>query len=233
MTVARAWVLLHGTPLDPEVWAELTPILDKEQPVFCPIVTPRPEDRLPQQAIARRIAAELATVADRWDVVGHSFGGQVAIELALNAPDRVATLSLICSRDTPFPAFAQTATDLRRGDPIDVESALHRWFVAGEQQSGARLVSYAREQLANADRFAWASALDGIAVYDRALTVHEIQVPATLICAELDPVSDPTAMTALAERLPNSELHVLAGAAHLSPLLHPADLAARLTRPLP
>ena len=106
MTVARAWVLLHGTPLNPDVWSELSPALGS-QPVLAPIVTPTANDRHPQLTVAQRLAIELPLVADRWDVVGHSFGGQIALELALLAPARVATLSVICSRDTPFPPFAR------------------------------------------------------------------------------------------------------------------------------
>ena len=82
MTARRAWILLHGTPLDPDVWADLKSALD-EQPVYAPI--------------AQRLISELPALADRWDVVGYSFGGQIAIELALLAPDRVASLSLICT----------------------------------------------------------------------------------------------------------------------------------------
>jgi 3-oxoadipate enol-lactonase len=45
---------------------------------------------------------------------GHSFGRQVALDLALLIPDRIATVTLICSRDTPFPGFAAAAASLRR-----------------------------------------------------------------------------------------------------------------------
>ncbi|MGX7680303.1 alpha/beta fold hydrolase [Jatrophihabitans sp. DSM 45814] len=228
MTVPRAWVLLHGTPLDSDVWSGLSPILVEQQPVFAPVATPSVDDHHPQLAVAERLAVQLPHVAERWDIVGHSFGGQIAIELALVAPDRVATLSLICTRDTPFLPFAQTATDLRSGTPIDVEGALQRWFRPEERQSSSRLVSYARERLTNADRYIWATALDAIATYDRSAVVHLIQAPTMLICAQLDPVSDPTAMSALADRLPNAELQVLSAAAHLSPLMQPAFLAARL-----
>ncbi len=221
---------MHGTPLDPGVWTDVVPFLSEHQPVHAPDVTPRAADRLPQLAIAERLVGELAAVADRWDVVGHSFGGQIAIELALLAPERVATLAVICSRDTPFPPFAQTATELRAGVPVDVDGALARWFRPDERQSSDGLVTHARQCLMHADRATWAAALDGIASYDRAELMGRIQVPTLLICAALDTVSAPAAMTALAQRLPNSDLQVLPDAAHLSPLLHPRSLADRLTR---
>ena len=170
----------------------------------------------------------MATLATRWDVVGHSFGGQVAIELALLAPHKLASLSIISSRDTPFPPFALAAANLRAGLPVDVEGALRRWFRPEELRAGGWLVAYARDRLAKADRDIWATALDGIATYDRSDAVGRIQVPTTLICAESDLVSDVGAMTALKGRLPNAQLRVWAGAAHFSLLLEPAKLAALL-----
>ena len=229
--VNRAWLLLHGTPLDPDVWTELAPILGQRQPVVAPSAAPVATDHQPQSAVATRLVTAMAAVADRWDVVGHSFGGQVAIELALLVPDRLASLSIICSRDTPFPPFALAAANLRGGSPIDIEGALNRWFRPEEVRSGGRLVSYARNRLANADRDNWATALDGIATYDRSDTVHLIEARTTLICAESDVVSDVAAMTALNKRLPNGQLHVLPGAMHFSPFLQPAALAALLAVP--
>ncbi len=229
MTVPRAWVLLHGTPLDPDVWTGLSPFLRTQQPVIAPEVNPPVGHPRPQQPLAERLAETLPRVADQWDVVGHSFGGQIAIELALLAPERVATLAVVCSRDTPFPSFAQAATGLRDGAAIDLDGALQRWFTPAELQAGHQLIAYARERLTSADRPSWATALDGIATYDRAGSVHLIHTPTLLVCAGLDPVSDPAAMRALADRLPNGQLHIDADAAHLSPFLQPARLAARLT----
>jgi pimeloyl-ACP methyl ester carboxylesterase len=57
-------------------------------------------------------------------------------------------------------------------------------------------------------------------------SVAAISAPVTLIAAELDPVSTPAAMSALASRLPRASLTVLPGAAHMSPFTDPAALAA-------
>jgi hypothetical protein len=59
--------------------------------------------------------------------------------------------------------------------------------------------------------------IEAIAGYDRS---RRIQAPATLL-AELDQVSTPDAMAALAGRLPQGSLTVLAGAAHMSRLAAP------------
>jgi pimeloyl-ACP methyl ester carboxylesterase len=219
------WLLLHGTPLTPEVWDGVAAGLTRSGPVSCPDITPAGEARDVPGTLAARVAAEVAEGPGRLHVVGHSFGGQVALDLALLAPHRVATLTLLCSRDTPFPAFASAAARLRDGGQVDAGAALGRWFTPAELDRGGPVVSYARRCLEQADRRSWAAALDAIARYDRAGRAGSVQAPVTLIAAELDPVSTPEVMSAMAGRLPRATLRVLPGAAHMTPFSDPAALA--------
>jgi pimeloyl-ACP methyl ester carboxylesterase len=219
------WLLLHGTPLTPEVWDGVAACLKSSGPVSCPDITPAGEARDVPGTLAARVAAEVAELPGRLHVVGHSFGGQVALDLALLAPQRVATLTLLCTRDTPFPAFAAAAARLRDGGPVDTGAALGRWFTPAELDRRGPVVSYAQRCLEQADHRSWAAALDAIARYDRAGRTGSIQVPASLIAAELDQVSTPEAMSAMAGRLPRATLQVLPGAAHMSPFTDPAALA--------
>jgi pimeloyl-ACP methyl ester carboxylesterase len=217
------WVLLHGTPLSPAVWDGVAGRLGRYGPVWCPAVTPAGDGGDATAELAQRLAA--GGLPKRMDLVGHSFGGQVALDLALLVPARMRTLTLIASRDTPYPAFAAAASALRRGDPVDPAAALSRWFTAAELSADGPVVRYARGRLERAGRRAWATALAAIARYDRSGRVGVITVPVTLIAAELDPVSSPATMAALAGRLPRASLTVLPGAAHLSPFTDPATLA--------
>jgi pimeloyl-ACP methyl ester carboxylesterase len=153
----------------------------------------------------------------------------VALDFALLAQQQVATLTLLCTRDTPFPAFA-AATRLRGGAPVDADAALSRWFTPAELDQGGPVVSYARRCLQHADRRSWAAALDAIARYDRADRTASIRIPATLIAAELDQVSSPAAMSALASRLPRATLKILPGTAHMTPFTDPAALAELILR---
>jgi pimeloyl-ACP methyl ester carboxylesterase len=223
------WLLLHGTPLTPAVWDGVAAHLRAVGPVWCPDVTPTAADRGAQDALARRLLGELGPDPGPLHVVGHSFGGQIALEVALAAP-HVRSLAVLCSRDTPFPAFAAAAASVRRGEAIEIEAAVSRWFTPAELGADGPVVSYARSCLRDADRAAWADALDAIARYDRTRQVGRIAAPATLVAAELDQVATPAAMAALAGRLPRGSLHVLAGAAHMSPFADPATLARLLLR---
>ena len=224
------WLLLHGTPLTPAVWDGVAAYLARSGTVSCPAITPAAGSRDAQGALAARLAAGVARPAGRLHVVGHSFGGQVALDFALLVPQHVATLTLLCSRDTPFPAFAAAATRLRGGAPVDADATLSRWFTPAELDRGGPVVSYARRCLQQADRRSWAAALDAIARYDRAGRTASIRIPATLIAAELDQMSTPAAMSALASRLPRATMQILPGAAHMTPFTDPAALAELILR---
>jgi pimeloyl-ACP methyl ester carboxylesterase len=223
------WLLLHGTPLTPQVWDGVASYLREYGPVWSPAVSPVPGQDT-QATLAAHLVSVLGQSPERLHVVGHSFGGQIAIDVALLAPQRVQTLTLICSRDTPFTPFAAAAAQLRSGGAVDADAALGRWFTAPELTADGPVVTYARQCLQRADRSSWAAALDAIAAYDRADQVASIGIPCTLIAAELDQVSTPAAMSALAGRLPQATLHVLAGAAHMTPFTDPAGLSALVTR---
>jgi pimeloyl-ACP methyl ester carboxylesterase len=113
------WLLLHGTPLTPAVWDGVAACLTRSGTVFAPAITPADDGRDAQGALAARLTTEVARASGRLHVVGHSFGGQVALDFALLVPQQVATLTLLCSRDTPFPAFATAAARLRGGAAVE------------------------------------------------------------------------------------------------------------------
>ena len=220
------WLLLHGTPLRPSIWTEVAHLLPGV--TWIPDITPSPGTAQPQQQIARRLAEQASRSGGRWRVVGHSFGGQVALELAVNAPDGVEELIVVCTRDTPFPAFAAAAARLDAGDPVDTAAALHRWFRPAEIAAHPSLIDDVTHQLLQADRRSWATALRGIADFDLSQRIGGITAPSVVICTEYDPVGTPDAMRAMAERLPDADFSVIAEASHLSPFLDPARLAAAI-----
>jgi pimeloyl-ACP methyl ester carboxylesterase len=225
------WVLLHGTPLTPAVWDGVAAHLRPAGRVLCPDLTlagDAPGTADAQTELAAGLASAKGGLPERMHLVGHSFGAQVALDLALLIPDRVQTVTVICSRDTPYPPFAAAAAAVRQGGPDSADATLARWFTVAERQANGAAVRYARDCLQNADRQSWAAALDAIARYDRAGRVAGIGAPVTLIAAALDPISTPAAMSALAGRLPRASLTVLPGAAHMSPFTDPAALAALL-----
>jgi 3-oxoadipate enol-lactonase len=224
--MSPVWVLLHGTPLTPDVWSEVASILGGEAEVIVPTVTLHEGEQI--DALAERLLRHLPD-GGTVHLAGHSFGGQVALELALRAQERFSTLTLFCTRDTPFPNFHAVAEGVRRGDPTDVEGTLGRWFRADELAEDGPVVTYARDCLINVDRQAWARSLDAIATFDEASSVSRLTLPVQLVAAELDRVSTVEAMRDMAGRIPGSRLTVLPKAAHMSIFLRPHLLAKTLT----
>ncbi|MGN6694476.1 MAG: alpha/beta fold hydrolase [Aquihabitans sp.] len=222
-----SWLLLHGTPMSPEVWDGVGPILADVRPVLAPQLR-TPHGAVGAQAeLAAAVLDDLPAGGDGLHVVGHSFGGQVAIEVALLAPERVRSLTILCSRAAPFPAFAGAAATVRSGSPVDVDGALARWFRPDQVAAGGAVVDYVCRCLDGVDRELWADELDAIAAYDRTDDLARIAVPVTLIAAELDQVGTVTEMAGMADRIPDARFELVTDAAHMSPFLEPAALAAR------
>lgn len=220
------WVFLHGTPLTPAVWR---PIAERFRTSSTTVSCPSLERRGDSAEHAARVARDLPQDA-RLHIVGHSFGGQVALDLALLLADdeRLASLGVVCSRATPFPAFAATARGLRTGQAPDATTAIDRWFTASERATGSPVIDYARQCLHDADAEVWADALDSIARYDRETELAAITAPAVIIAAEYDAVSPPSAMRTMAARMPRAEFHVLHEESHMGPFLRPDITAAFL-----
>jgi pimeloyl-ACP methyl ester carboxylesterase len=218
-------VLIHGTPLGPEIWDGVIGGLP-DRDVTAPDCRRVPNEH-PQTTLARAIAAD---IDGPFDVVGHSFGGQTAIELALLVPERVRTLTIMCSRDTPFPAFADTARALRAGASPAVDASLARWFTPAELADDGPAVQAARRELGDASVPDWAAALDAIATYDSSAETPTISVPTTILGAGLDRVSTPDAVTSMAHRIPGAAVEIRDDWAHMSPFAHLDELVPLLER---
>lgn len=97
------WLLLHGTPLTPEVWDGVAAYLGEYGPIWSPDASPGAGSPDAPAALAGHLAAAVESSPDRLHVAGHSYGGQVAIDFAVLAPQRVQTLTLICTPGHAIP----------------------------------------------------------------------------------------------------------------------------------
>lgn len=125
----RAVVLLHGHTLDRRVWLPVVPHLLK---AGIRVIRPdlrghgrssRPDFDYHHSHHAADVVALLDAVhVERAAVVGFSFGGGVALEMALTHPSRVGSLGLLATvmPDRPFePAFMESLRDVARAIRAD------------------------------------------------------------------------------------------------------------------
>jgi 3-oxoadipate enol-lactonase len=234
-------VLVHGTPLDTRAWDPLVPLLRERRRVVRYDARGHGTARsTPIPGSFRPLGDDVAALLDKLDVhraqvVGHSWGGQIAQRFALDHPDRLSRLSLLCTRSTPFPAFHEAAENMRATGRVDPEPALRRWFSPAALARPHGLVEQVRGWLRDAPLPRWAAALDLIAGFDVLDDLAQVSVPVDVVRAELDQVATPEHMAEIRAALPLGRWVLLQGARHLVPLEQPARVAevilADCTRP--
>jgi 3-oxoadipate enol-lactonase len=224
-------VLVHGTPLDLTSWDPLVAALDGRRTIRYDVRGHGAAEGVPVPGYPD-LAADLVAVLDELDLaqahlVGHSWGGQIVLRAALDHPERVSRLSVVCSRAAPFSAFHTVADGLRAGT-ADRTASLARWFTAAEIERSSPLVEKVRRCLLEADARAWAAALAMIADFDVLAELPRLGMPVDVVAAELDGVGTPEHMAGIAEAVQQGTFRTVAGAHHLLPLQRPEVVAEAL-----
>ncbi len=225
-------VLLHGVGFDCWMWKPVLPYLPAERRIVVYDLRGHGTARntssfLTYQQLATDLNGLLnhLAIADA-EVIGLSFGGEVAQAFALTYPERLAALSLVCTRSSPFPAFLTLASKAREeGMAAVVDRCLARWFDSAALADNRPTVRYARSQTANANPEVWAKAMELIAGFSVMERLSSITVPTRVIAAELDTVGTVEHMQAIASQIGGARFHVVPGGRHLLCFQHPKILA--------
>jgi 3-oxoadipate enol-lactonase len=175
---------------------------------------------------ARMLAEDAVSVLDaagleRAHVLGTSLGGMVALQVALDRPERVDRLVLACT--TPGGEAAarmpeQTVRLIQESPGLPREVAMRRGVenALATPADPAVVERIMQHRLATAQPLAaWlAQAAAGMSfdVWDR---VAEVAAPTLVLTGDADVVVDPRNSELLAELIPGARLEVFPGAGHL------------------
>jgi pimeloyl-ACP methyl ester carboxylesterase len=189
--------------------------------------TPSPPEAWGAEAYARAVAKVLPALAPRVVVLGHSFGGRVAVHLAVQAPDRVAALVL-----TGVPLL-RVGPAARRRPPVAyrVARSLHARGVIGD----ARMERW-RTRYGSADYMAARGVMRDVLVravnesYEEQLRAVACHVE--LVWGDNDPQVPVSVAEAAAIMLADARLTICAGAGHDTPRTIPDVLRAAVERAL-
>nr|WP_277349100.1 alpha/beta hydrolase [Streptomyces sp. HNM0575] len=226
------YVLVHGTPLDQRSWDGMVPLLAAGARVITYDLRGHGTAAdAPPARTCDDFVDDLTRLLDLMGIeqahlLGHSFGGQIAQLFAARRAERTRGLVLLCTRATPFPAFADAASALEKDGPPDSAAVLARWFPPDAIKADTEPVRYARSCLLEADPAVSAPELRMIAGFEGRDALRAITAPTSVIAAEHDHVAAPEVMKDMAGLLRAARFHLLEGSYHLAPLLEPGRVAA-------
>jgi pimeloyl-ACP methyl ester carboxylesterase len=192
------------------------------------------DERGDYQAVSTAIAAGLIDGAA--DIIGHSFGGTVALRLALERPEKVRSLVLI----EPV-CFAAARMDARGGEQFaqffdqdlaglidrDAETATREFSRAwGTGQAWEDIEPDQRRYMIK--RIRLITCAEPQLHQDRAgllPRLPEISVPVMLVQGERSPPIMAAICDALAGRIARARRVTIPGAGHMAPVTHPIETA--------
>jgi pimeloyl-ACP methyl ester carboxylesterase len=162
-------------------------------------------------------------------IVGHSYGGMLAAELAAHRPERVGRLVLVDSLglwldDAPVADFfILTPSERARLLWHDSNSELARAYLAQPEEPAARMEAQLdrTQTLSAIGKFIWP-------IPERGLTkrAHRIAMPTLLLWGDADKVVPPVYGTAFQKLFPDATLKIIENCGHLPQLERPDEFIA-------
>lgn len=218
-------ILLHPVGLNRSTWGGLISALAKVHKVISVDLrgfgTSAPAHRPGRMnTYVEDVIALIEEVAEGGPVnlVGLSFGGMIAQNVAIARPEMVDSL-VVCGCPGTIPKSLQPAL-YERAEQTDsegmesaVESTLERWFNAEFLTSDAAIATGQIIRENNTD--GWAAAWEAISEHDAIPGLNGFKGRSLVIGGEKDASAGVAVVTALAEVLPNSKLCILQGAPHM------------------
>lgn len=144
------------------------------------------------QAVHSAASSALGAGQNRYFYAGNSLGGAIGLQLALDYPEELGAVAVICSG--AFLGESQGwrdrgSTVLAQGTPVMVDGSARRWFgadfIAREPAVASRLL----HSLSDTDRFNYAFCCEALADYDLRPRLAEVQPPVLAVFGTEDAVA--------------------------------------------
>ena len=229
-------VLLHAGVADRRMWAAHISTLAERYRVLAPDLPGYGDAPLEPGPVSN--VAEVVAFLDELGIpaaalVGASFGGRVALEVATAHPGRVTALVLLCpglrgvAPTAASDAFDEEEERLLEGGDIDGAVALNvdTWLGPDADDDARRLLTEMQRRAFEVQLAADEWPDPPILVPDE-VDLSSIAVPTTVVLGELDVDWLQTAARQVAAAVPGATLVELDWAGHLPGMERPAEIAA-------
>lgn len=173
-------------------------------------------------------------------LVGHSYGGAVAVRLALVRPDMLARMVLIEPVLTPllnqagqseiFEEYRRMAEAFLENGRTGNDEAAWRGFIDYRNGAGtwARLSEDARARFRGGTRQGMDAFVSNLGNKTTLADCRSIEVPTLVLCGENTTEPDRQVTKILDREMPDTVYRIVEGAEHMSPLTHPDAVAAMI-----
>jgi len=165
---------------------------------------------------------------ERASYCGLSLGGMIGQWLAINAPERIDRLILICTAAymPPRENWIDRAQTVRAaGSPEAIADAvIGRWFTEPFTRANPEVVARHRAMIARTSAEGYAACCEAIADLDLRSTLAGVTAPTLVIAAAQDPSIPPEHGREIADAIPGARYEVLDPCAHLSNVERAADV---------
>lgn len=236
----RPLLLITGIGAHLDMWAPFARLVsDRELIAFDPPgagLSERPPFPLRMRGLARVVTALLDALGlERVDVLGYSFGGAIAQELAHRAPHRVRRLVLCATAPglggtPPRPLAAlMLASPIRYYHPRLLAFSLPHIAGGRSAREPEALGEQAAERLQHPPGpLGYAYQLYAVAGWSSLPWLRRVAHPSLVVAGEGDPSVPLRNARTLAARLPNARLHVVKGGGHLFLLDEPENVVGTI-----
>ncbi|MCV7282237.1 4-carboxymuconolactone decarboxylase [Mycolicibacterium flavescens] len=184
------------------------------------------------------LAAAVVELADRhgaetFHYAGDSVGGCVGLQIALDASDRMATATLLCTGaviGTPDGWRDRAAAVRADGVAAMVDAAPGRWFAPGFPEQHPGVCAALLDSLRHTDPQSYAHICEALADFDVVAQLPDIVTPVLAVAGSEDLPTPPESLQLIAAGVRDGEVVVLDGVGHLAPAEAPDRVAALIAQ---
>lgn len=161
-------------------------------------------------------------------IIGHSMGSAIALQLALNAPERVLALVILGggSRLRVAPSILENTAN-EATFPLAVKNITEASFGS---EASPRLKELATKRMSETRPTVLYGDFIACNNFDISETLSKIEKPTLILCGTEDKMTPPKYSKLLHEQIPNSELTLIEGAGHMFMLEKPHEVAEAVER---